>query len=314
MPAIIAQFIHDIDPVMIEVAGLRLWYYGTAYAAGFVGVFAWLWSHRRVANLSGEDVLDFSLLFALCVLVCGRAFEVVVYEWPFYARHPGFLLCFWLGGMASHGVLLGGVVAVAWYARISRRPFLQLADQIAVPAALFLALGRIGNFISGDIIGTPTDRWWGVRFPGEELFRHPVTLYESAKNLALIPILLLVKRTARGRAGFVFGHFVFWYGFLRLLADLFREYGRTLWGIGTGQYFNAAMATLGLILIYWRSKSESPADAPAPPERLLLGVLLKNRAIRVATKLIAWLGLLLLAATIRSAWTVGFFEEMGRAS
>ncbi len=312
MPPVFAQFVHNFDQVMIEFGGLRLWYYGTAYAVGFVGVLVWLWWRRQAAGLAGEGALDFAILFGFCVLVFGRLFEIVVYEWPYYLRYPTLLPCFWRGGMASHGVLLGGVIAVTWYGRRTRRSFFPLGDEIVIPAALFLALGRIGNFITGDIIGTPTDGWWGVRFPGDDLYRHPVTLYEGLKNLLLIPILLIVRKNSRGRSGLVFGHFVFWYGFLRVFVDFLRDYGHTVLGIGTGQYFNLAMSVLGLLLIQWRRSSAPEPTVPPPICAPLLCSLVRSQAIRVVIKTVLWLGLLLLAMSIPCAWTLGYFEEFGR--
>jgi phosphatidylglycerol:prolipoprotein diacylglycerol transferase len=112
-----------------------------------------------------------------------------------------------------------------------------------------VGVGRIGNFIDGQILGAVTDVWWAVKFPYAEGFRHPVTLYDSLKNFLMIPFLLAVRRASPPGRGMLLAHFVFWYGFGRFFVDLFREYPTTFFGVGTGQYFNSIMALSGLMLI-----------------------------------------------------------------
>jgi phosphatidylglycerol:prolipoprotein diacylglycerol transferase len=117
-----------------------------------------------------------------------------------------------------------------------------------------MGLGRIGNHINGEVFGSVTNLPWATGFPYAEGCRHPVALYDGLKNLLLVPILLGVRFAYR-RGGFepppgiLLGHFVFWYGFLRLLVDVFREYDSYWLGVGRGQYFNLAMALTGLSLI-----------------------------------------------------------------
>ena len=207
--------------------------------------------------------------------------------------------------MASHGVLLGGVVACWLFSRLRRKAFTCILDELALPAALFLGLGRIGNFINGQIYGFETDVSWGVKFPSAEGFRHPVALYESFKNFLIIPILLLARRTSRPGEGKLIAHFVFWYGFLRLFADYFRDYGGELFGIGKGQYFNLTMAILGLALIIWsRNRSNTSSLHPAPP--LYADY---SKRLQVYTKMAAIVALLVFSLTIPSSWTQGVLKE-----
>jgi hypothetical protein len=138
---------------------------------------------------------------ALCVLVMGRAVEVLYYEWPYYRAHPLHVLHYWRGGMSSHGLLLGGCLGTWLFCRLRRRPFLALADELTIPGAFLLAVGRLGNFVDGQIVGSPTDVWWAVKFPDAEGFRHPVVLYDGLKNVLLVPLLLLIRRRARTPGG-----------------------------------------------------------------------------------------------------------------
>jgi len=299
-----AGFVHRIDPVIANPFGVSLYYYGLAYALGFLGVYLWFLRRRDALGWSRANVMEFGVLFAAAVLVFGRVFAVVVYQWDYYREHLGQLWSWWRGGMASHGVLIGGCVAVFVFCRWRKCSVLRVLDELAIPAAVFLGLGRIGNFINGVIVGTITDAPWAVKFPSAEGFRHPVTLYESAKNFALVPILLWVRRRWKPGEGRLAAHFLLWYGLLRIVVDFWRDHGRTTFGIGRNQYPNAATALIGLVLLFVlpllaarRPTPAGPSQMIAPPRgrRWLLGAV--------------FAALLLLSLTISGAWTPGSLER-----
>jgi phosphatidylglycerol:prolipoprotein diacylglycerol transferase len=183
--------------------------------------------------------------------------------------------------MASHGVLLGGILAIWAFSRLRRRSFLTVLDEMVIPGALFLGFARVANFLNGDIPGTITSVPWAVKLPALEGFRHPVTLYDGLKNLALVPLLLHVRRWPLRRPGTVAGHFIFWYGLLRFFVDFFRDYVTVYLGLGAGQWFNLLMAAAGLAMIVWCSRrmptpsggegrrAEKPAGRLAPRAALL---------------------------------------------
>lgn len=243
-----APFVHDIDPVIGTLLGVHLWWYGLSYTLGFTNAHFFLKRRGMAVGLSRVAVYDLTLLIAAGVLVGGRVVEVIFYEWPFYSENLHLIPAYWLGGMASHGLLLGGLAAVWIFCRIHKRPFLEMTDLLAVPAAFILGVGRIGNFIDGQILGSVTDVPWAVKFPDAEGFRHPVVLYDGVKNLLVIPVLLyLAKR--RMPAGVVTGVFLFLYAFLRIPVDIFREYPTSLLGLATGQALNICMSVMGVGLI-----------------------------------------------------------------
>lgn len=241
------MFVHAIDPVLADFGSVYLWYYGLSYTLGFLAVFVWVrYNHARF-DIPLAGAYDVGILLALGILLCGRLVEVVFYEWQFYVRHLHLIPAFWLGGMATHGILVGAVIACWGYSRLYRKSFLAAADELAIPGAFILGVGRLGNFIDGQIVGAPTDVWWGVVFPGMEESRHPVVLYDGIKNLLLIPLLLWLRKRNSSH-GVVTANFIFWYGFLRIFVDLFREYRVDFLGLGPGQWFNIGMALLGLLL------------------------------------------------------------------
>jgi phosphatidylglycerol---prolipoprotein diacylglyceryl transferase len=241
-------FVHDVDPVIGTILGVHLWWYGLSYTLGFTNAHFFLNRRRRALGLSRAAVYDLTLLLVAGVLLGGRIVEVVFYEWPFYSENLHLIPAYWLGGMASHGLLLGGLAAVWIFCRIYDRPFLEVADALAVPAAFILGAGRIGNFIDGQILGSVTDVPWAVKFPDAEGFRHPVVLYDGVKNLLIIPILLVIGKR-RLPAGVVTAIFLFLYAFLRIPVDVFREYPTSLLGLATGQALNLLMSVMGVGLI-----------------------------------------------------------------
>jgi phosphatidylglycerol:prolipoprotein diacylglycerol transferase len=293
-------FVHDIDPVLGTIGGVHLWWYGLSYSLGFLNLFLYLRRARRRLGFTLAEVNSLTLYVALGVLAGGRAIEVAFDEWPFYHEHPWLIPAYWLGGMATHGLLVGAAIGAAAFAFRHRKPFLELADELVIPGAFLMGTGRIGNFIDGAIVGGITDAWWGVQFPDAPGIRHPVVLYDGAKNLALIPYLLWVH-TTNPTPGATAARFVFWYACPRIFIDLLRDYPTHRLVLGTGQTLNIVMALVGAVLVA-RSRLRR------------LGRLAGRTVSHVASRLeadvrpslwqpIAIATLLMLCLTIPSNWT-----------
>jgi phosphatidylglycerol:prolipoprotein diacylglycerol transferase len=243
-------FIHDIDPVLADVGGLYLWYYGLFYSLGFLAIFLWLRIQRHRLRFSLADVYDLTIVASVSILIGGRLMAVVFYEWDYYREHLWQILYYWIGGMGTHGFLIG-VVAGTWlFCRVKRRPFLEVLDALAIPGAVILGFGRLANFIDGQIVGSVTDAWWAVKFPDAEGYRHPVVLYDGFKNLLLVIPLLLIQR-ANPRPGVLAANFILWYGLFRFLIDFLRDYRAELLGLPSGQWFNVSMVVIGAGLLAW---------------------------------------------------------------
>ncbi len=235
-----------IDPVMARIGGLDLYWYGFAYTFGFAGLWLWLELQRGQFGWSARRSSAACFIFIFSILLSGRLFEVAVYEWDWYRQRPGQILMFWKGGMATHGLLLGSVIGAAIIAAWTRTPLLRLLDMLSVPAAFIFGVGRIGNFIEGGVIGTQTNVPWGVNFSGVEGFRHPVSLYDGLKNLALVrcssascndgPLVTVWPPEAS-------------FGLCRpaIFVDQFRDV--LVVRVGPGQGFNLAMALAGVVVL-----------------------------------------------------------------
>jgi phosphatidylglycerol:prolipoprotein diacylglycerol transferase len=241
-------FVHQIDPILTSIAGIHLWWYGLSYTLGFLEIHLFLIRARERVGMTRADVSTLSFCIAVGVLVGGRAVEVLFDEWSFYREHMTLVPAYWLGGLATHGLLIGAAAGTALYAHAAKKPFLELVDALVIPGSLLMGLGRIGNFIDGQIVGATTDVWWGVQFPDAAGIRHPVVLYDGVKNLLLIPFLLWVRRT-NPTPGATAARFVFWYAFLRIFIDLFRDYPTHRLALGTGQTLNIVMSLVGVVLL-----------------------------------------------------------------
>jgi len=294
-------FVHNIDPIFAEVGGFYLWWYGASYSLGFLVGFIWLRANRTALAFDMDDVYRLIIYIAVGVLLGGRAVEVIFYEWPYYGSHLPHIPAIWLGGMSTHGILLGSTIAVILFCKLHRRSFLEVADVLAIAAAFIMAFGRIGNFIDGQIVGSLTDMPWGVKFPDHNGFRHPVVLYDGLKNLLLVPLLLLIKRTNPPR-GVLVGHFILWYGFVRIFIDFFREYRSTLYGLPPGQEFNILMTVIGIGLLVWCYRREKvPAQAETPPADLKAPGVESTSGAWI--KKLIFLLLMVLPTIIPSDWT-----------
>lgn len=260
-------FIHQIDPVIGEIASMYLWWYGASYTLGLLGAFFWIKRVRAFLDYDLRSVYALTIALSLGVLLGGRVVEVIFYEWSYYRNHLGHIPAIWIGGMSTHGVLLGAAASVWLFCRRRGKQFLPIADELAIAGAYIMGMGRLGNFIDGQIAGSITDVCWAVQFPDLEGLRHPVVLYDGIKNLLLVPVLIFL-RNRRPPGGVVLGHFILWYGFLRIFVDLFREYRTDLFGLPPGQEFNILMSIAGLALIVWAHKSQNRNRAPGPTGHL----------------------------------------------
>jgi phosphatidylglycerol:prolipoprotein diacylglycerol transferase len=241
-------YTHQIDPVIVSVAGFHLWWYGLSYSLGFLNAHVFLRRNRARLGFSVREIYGLTLFLVGGVLAGGRSLVVFNNEWSFYREHLTLIPAIWLGGLATHGLILGGGAGVICWCLIHRKPIRPVLDVLAVAAALIMGCGRIGNFIDGQIVGRVTDLPWAVQFPEAAGFRHPVVLYDGLKNFLLIPVLLWVRH--RGvRPGQLAALFMFLYPALRIPIDLLREYPITLWGLPTGQTFNLLMALGGAIAV-----------------------------------------------------------------
>jgi phosphatidylglycerol:prolipoprotein diacylglycerol transferase len=255
-----------IDPVLITIGPFAIRWYALAYIGGLL--IAWRycrWLAARPPQSVNPDAFDDFLLWAtLGVLLGGRLGYVLFYKPDFYLAHPQEILFIWQGGMSFHGGFLGVVGATIWFARRRGLPVLALADIVAGAAPIGLFLGRIANFVNGELFGRPSEAPWAMVFPrGGPQPRHPSQLYEAAlEGLVLFLVLhLMVRAHAIERRGTLTGAFLIGYAVARMLAEVFREpdahLGFLLGGTTMGQWLSLPLLLAGLALVVWARRTRA---------------------------------------------------------
>lgn len=154
--------------------GVGIRYYGLSYILGFLCGF-WLYRHlvrRGYSDMKSEEVGDFMLWWVvLGTLIGGRLGYLLLYDFQAFLRKPWIFFEVWQGGMASHGGMIGLVIATVLYVRKYKISWLNAADNLAVVAPIGLFFGRCANFINGELFGRPSTVPWAVQFPRELYFQ-----------------------------------------------------------------------------------------------------------------------------------------------
>ena len=218
------MFVSDLNPVFLKFGNIEIRYYGLIWLFSFfisLGFLNFL-AKRKKIKINKEEIFELVFYILLGGILGARLFYVLVYNFGFYLVHPWEAVAIWHGGLSIHGGLLGGLLSGLIYCRRRKIDFFALADVFVIPLAFCLCLGRIGNFINGELYGRISSLPWAVKFPGVDGFRHPSQLYESLKNLIIFAVLwnLNKKRLRKGTAFFLF---ITLYSLFRFLVEFFRQ-------------------------------------------------------------------------------------------
>jgi phosphatidylglycerol:prolipoprotein diacylglycerol transferase len=268
-------YVHNLDPVLVHLGPLRIGWYGVMYALAFLSGYWFLMreSRRPESPVATEDVPNLLTYLILGVILGGRLGWVLFYGGMPYLLEPWRILETWKGGMSFHGGLLGVALALWLFGRGRKRNWMEVADFVVTWAPVGLFLGRIGNFINGELYGKPTDGTWGVIFPQDPLRvpRHPSQLYEAVLEGAVIfAVLMVLRRRVHGRHGLQPAAFMGLYGLGRIAVEFVRlpdaDIGY-LWGFVTmGQVLSLPLLLLGGYWMYYLFSRPIP-QAPTPPRK-----------------------------------------------
>ena len=259
-----------IDPVLVEIGPFAIRWYALAYIAGLL--IGWRYvlalSRKSPATMTERQVDDLLVWATLGVILGGRLGYVLFYRPGYYVMNPLEALALWEGGMAFHGGALGVMLAGWWFARRQGLDPLRVGDMVATAVPIGLGLGRVANFINGELYGRTTDVAWGMIFPhaGPEP-RHPSQLYQAfLEGLVLFVILFILSRDQdkRARPGYLGGVFLAGYAIARMIGEMFREpdahLGFLALGITMGQLLSLPMLAVGIWLIL-RARARPPVTA-----------------------------------------------------
>lgn len=249
------MYYHEINPTIASIGPFEIRYYGLIYVIGFLIAYFLIsyLARQRKLGISEEKLSDF-FLYVLVGLVAGaRIFYVIFYNPPYFIQNPLEIFAVWQGGLSFHGGFFGIVIAGLIFCRKNKINFYKMADICVIPAAIGLMLGRMMNFVNGELYGRLTDAWWAVKFPNADGFRHPSQLYESFKNFAIFSILWFSK-DKKLPDGTIFWLFIALYGTFRFVIEFARapdpQLGFIISGITMGQLLNMPMILLGFAMIW----------------------------------------------------------------
>lgn len=256
-----------IDPIFFEIGPLAFRWYGLMYLLGLLAAYFLIKTRApaKQVHLSREDLSDLIVYAALGVFLGGRLGYVLFYHLPFYLSHPLKIFAVWEGGMSFHGGFLGTCVSLWLFCRRRGYPLYPIADLAAGVVPIGLGLGRIGNFINGELFGRTTDVPWCMVFPhGGPECRHPSQLYEAFLEGIVLFVVLSVINRRNTPPGTVFWSFIAGYGGARFFVEQFRQpdshLGFIIGSLTMGQLLSFPMILVGIYMIVrgYRARRTSP--------------------------------------------------------
>jgi phosphatidylglycerol---prolipoprotein diacylglyceryl transferase len=269
MPTL-AYWTHDLSPFVpflqfSDTLGVR--WYGLAYVLGFVGALWLLHRYTRTGRslLTSEQNGDLLITIVIGVMLGGRLGSFLLYHPDQLIEDPLSFFKIWEGGMASHGAFIGVTLALIWFARKTKVSFFHLGDLITSTAALGLMLGRIANFINGELWGKESTVSWAMIFMntgGGPVPRHPSQLYQALLEGALLFAYMQHRvwknRVLQTHPGQLSGEFLIGYSIMRILGEIFREPDAALiLGLSRGTFYSIFILISGFALTAFARKHKT---------------------------------------------------------
>jgi phosphatidylglycerol:prolipoprotein diacylglycerol transferase len=254
-----------IDPVLVQIGPFAIRWYALAYIAGIV--LGWRLARRLVVLgpkvATTEQVDDFVTWVTLGIILGGRFGYVIFYRPDIFLRAPWEILYLWQGGMSFHGGALGVIVALYFFTRRRGLDWVAFSDRVVCVVPIGIFLGRLANFINGELWGRVADVPWAMVFPGAGPDpRHPSQLYQAGLEGLCLFILLMVlvyRPSVRARVGVLSGVFLAGYGVARFTGEFFRQpdahLGFLFAGATMGQLLSLPMIAVGAWLVLRGSRA-----------------------------------------------------------
>ena len=225
------MFTHNFDPVLFDLSFFSIRWYSLAYIFGIL--IGWWYGKkiilRRFTFVKNKfDLKEFDNLVTyliISIIIGGRIGYIVFYNFGYYLNNPLSIFKIWEGGMSFHGALIGVTFGTILFSQKKNIQSLFLLDIIACVSPIGIFLGRIANFINGELVGKVTSVPWGVIFPNIDMVpRHPSQIYEAFLEGVL---LFLIMNSIIFRKNYITGTcaylFLINYGIFRIISELFRE-------------------------------------------------------------------------------------------
>ncbi len=253
--------IHDFDPVLIDFGILQIRWYSLAYIFGIL--IGWMYGkaiiRKQILNKDQDNYLknfdDLIGYIIIGVVVGGRLGYVIFYDPVFYLKNISEIFKLWNGGMSFHGGFIGVIIATYIFSNFKKLNYKIYFDTICCVAPIGLFLGRIANFINGELYGIPTEKPWGIIFPKiDNVMRHPSQIYEALLEGFVLFVILnfLTTKKILGN-GLISALFLILYGAFRIISEQFREPDRHVGYIfeylSMGSLLSIVMIVFGLLFL-----------------------------------------------------------------
>ena len=198
-----------LNRVACTVLGKDIYWYGIIICAGFILAALYVNSRTKDFGITSDNLTDCLIICVPLGIICARIYYVV-FEWGYYAQHPGEIIAIWKGGIAIYGGIIGTLIGLFVYSRVKKLSLASLCDLAAFGLLIGQCIGRWGNFVNGEAHGGPTTLPWGMTIDGQSMV-HPTFLYESLWNLAGFVLLHFYskKRRFKGEIALLYAA---WYG------------------------------------------------------------------------------------------------------
>ena len=229
------MIVHNFDPVLIDFGFLQIRWYSISYILGIL--LGWVYASKlirktakdkySVDNITKTQLDDLIIYLILGIIIGGRLGYIILYNFQYYSQNIIEIFKIWEGGMSFHGGLLGVVISILVFSNKNKLNFFKFSDIVSCVAPIGIFLGRIANFINGELYGKISNLPWAVIFPnGGSVSRHPSQIYEALLEGVLLFILinfLALKKNLLIKTGYISGLFLILYSILRIFSEIFRE-------------------------------------------------------------------------------------------
>ena len=258
-----------IDPVALQIGPLEIRWYGLSWLLAFMSIY--ILAKKKLAIINDQQLSDLMFYGLLGAIVGGRSGYMLFYGIDALIQNPLSLFYIWQGGLSFHGGFLGVLVSIYFLAKSWNLGFFTITDFISPFIPIGLGFVRIGNFLNSELLGRPTDAYWGVVFPSDPLglIRHPSQIYQAfSEGLVLSVILFWFSKPSKPR-GVISSLFLIGYGVIRFITEFFREpdvhIGFDLLNLITrGQILSIPMVIVGVIMMYYFIKKDLDKNATIP--------------------------------------------------
>ena len=229
------MIVHNFNPVLVDLGLFEIRWYSIAYILGII--IGWVYAGKIIKEteknkydfeaIKKSDFDDLLIYLVIGIILGGRLGYVIFYNFDYYVQNLLEIFKIWQGGMSFHGGLLGVIIAIYIFSKNKSADFFKFSDIVACVAPIGFFLGRIANFINGELFGKVSTLPWAVIFPtGNNISRHPSQIYEAILEGAVLFILinfLALKKQLILKTGYISGLFLIFYSIARIIGENFRE-------------------------------------------------------------------------------------------